>query len=108
MRRSISTIFSWASRIFGFVFLQLRRGETLGVDQRLFAFVIGGREMQVGLRDFDVVAKDRVELNLKRADAGALAFALFDLREVLLAVAREDTKFVESGVNAAWQITPPR
>ncbi len=30
---------------FGFQFLQFRRGEALGVDQRLLALVIGGREV---------------------------------------------------------------
>ena len=34
-----------------FVFLQLRRGEALGVDQRLLALVVGGSQVQVGLRD---------------------------------------------------------
>ncbi len=43
---------------FALVFFQFRRGETLGVDQRLFALVVGGREMQIGFGDFDVVAED--------------------------------------------------
>src|SRR6266446_6437886 len=30
---------------FAFVFLELRRGEPLGIDQRLFAFVVRGSEM---------------------------------------------------------------
>ena len=72
-----------------FVFLQLRRGETLGVDEGLLALVISGSEMQVGLRNFDVIAEDGIELYLERSDAGALAFAFFDLSHVLLAVARE-------------------
>ena len=45
----------------GFVFLQLGRGEALGVDQRLLALVVGGSEMQVGLGDLDVVAEDGIE-----------------------------------------------
>ena len=94
-RRSISTIFSCASSTLRFVLLQLGRGEALGVDQRLLAFVVGGREMQVGLRDLEVVAEDVVELHLQRADAGALALALLDLRDVLLAVAAEVAQLVE-------------
>ena len=84
----------------GFVFLQLRRGEALGVDQRLLAFVVGGRVVQIGLGDFQVVAEDAVELDLQRADAGALALALLDLRDVLLAVAAEVAQFVERGIDA--------
>ncbi len=87
------------------VFLQLRRGKTFGIDQRLFAFVVGGRVVQVRLRDFDVVTENRVELNLQRADAGAQALALFNLREILLAIARQNAKFVESSVNAAGNYT---
>ena len=41
--------------------------------------------MQVGLRNFDVVAKDGVELNLKRPNSGPPAFPLLDLRQKLLA-----------------------
>ena len=43
--------------------------------------------MQVGLGNFEVIAENRVELDLQRIDAGALAFASFNLRDVLLAVA---------------------
>ena len=64
------------------VFLQLRRGEALRVDQGLLAFVIGGGEVEIGLRDLDVVAEDIVEADFERADAGAVAFAGFDLRDV--------------------------
>ena len=62
---------------FAFVLLQLGRGEALGVDQRLLALEIGGREMQVGLGNFEIEAEDLVVANLQRADAGALAFAVF-------------------------------
>jgi hypothetical protein len=46
--------------------------------------------MQVGFR-YGVVAEDGIEFNLQRADPGAQAFALLDLRKVLLAVAAEIT-----------------
>ena len=84
----------------GFVLLQLGRGEALGIDQRLLALVVGRRQVQVGLRDFEVVAEDGVELDLQRADAGALALALLDLRDVLLAVAAEVAQFVERAIDA--------
>ena len=51
---------------FALVLLQLGRGEALGVDQRLLALVIGGREVQIGFRDLDVVAEDVVEADLER------------------------------------------
>ena len=50
---------------FDFQFLQLRGGEALGIDQRLFTLVIGRRQMQVRFGDFDIVAKDVVEAHLE-------------------------------------------
>ena len=82
------------------VVLQLGRGEALGVGQRLLAFVIGGRQVQIGAGDFDVVAEDVVEAHLERLDAGALALARFDLRDVLLAVLAQVAQLVELGVEA--------
>ncbi len=61
------------------IFLQLRSGEALGIDQRLLALIVGGRVMQVGFRNLNVVAEDGIELHFERADAGALALAQFDL-----------------------------
>src|SRR6267378_3407965 len=37
------------------VFLELRRSETLRIDESLLAFVIGGREMQIRFRNLDVI-----------------------------------------------------
>ena len=50
---------------FGFVFLQLGRGETLSIDQCLLAFVVRRRVMQVGSADLKVIAEDGVELYLQ-------------------------------------------
>jgi hypothetical protein len=47
--------------------------------------------VQIRLRNFDVVAEDGIEFDLERSDAGAAAFALFDLGENLFAVAGEFT-----------------
>ena len=66
-----------------FQLLQLGRGEALGVDQRLLAIVVRRRQVQVRLRDLDVVAEDVVEPDLERGDAGALPLARLDLRDVL-------------------------
>ena len=82
---------------FALVILQLGGGEALGVDQGLLAFVVGGREVQIGAGDFDVVAEDVVEADLQRGDAGALALAGFDLGDVLVAVLAEVAELVELG-----------
>ena len=50
-----------------FVFLQFGSGEAFGVDQSLLAFVIGRGQMRVRLRDFEIVAKDRIELTFRLA-----------------------------------------
>src|SRR5207244_3967702 len=57
-----------------FVFFQLRRDEPLGADQRLLAIVIAGNQVQVGLRNLDVIAEDFIESNFQRTDARAPAF----------------------------------
>src|SRR5579883_2824701 len=82
------------------VILELGRGEALGVGQRLLALVVGGGEVEIGPRDFDVVAEDVVEPHLERLDAGALALARLNLRDHLAAVAREIAQFVELGAVA--------
>src|ERR1019366_8915572 len=64
----------------GFVLFQFRSREALGIYQRLLALVLGGREMQVRFRNFDVVTKNRIELYLERVNPGALALALLNLR----------------------------
>src|SRR6202030_2093712 len=86
---------------FAFVFFQLRGSEALRVDQRLLALVIVGREVQVGLGNFDVVAENVIEANLQRSDVGALALALFHGGDDLLAVLAEIAQLVELGGKAA-------
>ena len=56
--------------------------------------------MEIRLRDFDVVAKNLIEANLERADAGAFAFALFHGRDDLLAVLAQIAMLVKLGVVA--------
>jgi len=51
--------------------------------------------VRVRLRDFEIVAKDGVELYFQAGDSGALAFALFDLGEELFAVAAEVAELIE-------------
>ena len=82
------------------VFLQLRSGKPFGINQSLFAFVVGGSQMQIWLRNFDVVAEDTVEANLQGIDAGALALALFHSGNDLLAVLAQVAEFVKFGVVA--------
>ena len=79
---------------FAFQFLQLRRGEALGVHQRLLTLVIRRRVMQIRFRDLDVVAEHIVEANLQRLDARPRALAQFDLRDVLAAVAADVAQLI--------------
>src|SRR5437763_1542653 len=51
-----------------------------------------------GLRYFDVIAKDRIELHLERRNSGALTFAVLDLRQHCFAVARQLPKFVQFAI----------
>src|SRR6266478_8237042 len=85
---------------FAFVFFQLRRSEALGIDQSLLALVIVGREMQVGLGNFNVVAENMVEADFKRSDVGALTLALFHGGDDLFAVLAKIAQLVEFGVKA--------
>ncbi len=57
--------------------------------------------MEIRLRNLHVVAKNRIEANLQRRDAGAFALALFHGRDNLLAVLAEVAKLVELAVIAA-------
>src|SRR5208282_5961302 len=56
-----------------FQFLQSRRGEALGADQRLLALVVGRSAIEMALGYLDVVAEDAVVTDLERGDAGARA-----------------------------------
>src|SRR5262245_7804650 len=56
--------------------------------------------MKVGFGDFNVVAKDLIEADFERSDAGAFALALFHGGDDLLAVLGEVSELVEFGVKA--------
>ena len=56
--------------------------------------------MQIGFGDFNVVTENVIESHLQRRDAGALALALLDLRDVLLAVAAEVAQLVQCRIDA--------
>src|SRR5580700_6480429 len=62
--------------------------------------------MQVRLRNLNVVAEDRVEFDLERADAGPPAFPLLDLCQHLFAVAREFAQFVKITIYARRNYAP--
>ena len=64
----------------------------------MFALVIGGGEMEIGFGNLHVVAKDGVEADFERADAGAFTFALFHGGNDLFAVLAEVAQFVELSV----------
>ena len=56
--------------------------------------------VQVGLGNLQVVAKHGVELDLQRTNACALALALLNLSDVLLAVAAQVAQLVERSIDA--------
>src|SRR5580693_4244034 len=56
--------------------------------------------MQVGLRDFEIISKNGVELDLQRVDSRAQPLALLDLCQELLAVAAQIAEFVEFLIDA--------
>ncbi len=78
-----------------FQFLQFRRGVAFRVGQGLLAFIAGGNQRHVGLRDLDVIAEDVVEADFQRLNAGRAAFARFDGGNILLAVAADVAQFVQ-------------
>ena len=55
--------------------------------------------MEVGFRDFDVVAEYVIEPDLERLDAGAVALARFDGGDVAFAVAADVAEFIKFGVD---------
>src|ERR1035438_263389 len=83
----------------GLVLFQFWSCEAFGVDQGLFAFIVGRRKVKVSLRNLDVVAKDRIELYLERSDSSAFAFALLDASQILLGIAAQVAKLVQIFVN---------
>ena len=83
------------------IFFQLGRSKPLGIHQRLFALVVRGSQMQIRLRNLNVVAKDLIEANLQRANIGSFAFALFHRRDDLFAVLAQLTQFIEFRVVTA-------
>ena len=84
----------------GFIFLQFRSGEALRAHQRLLALIVLRSEMQIRLRNLDVVTKDRIELNLQRSNARPLPLPLFHLRQHLLAVATQVAQLVKLAIHA--------
>src|SRR5580693_588049 len=57
--------------------------------------------MQVGLRDFEIISKNGVELDLERVDSGALSLSLLNLRQKLFAVTAQLPEVVEFLIYAA-------
>jgi hypothetical protein len=92
----------------GLVFkgLELGRDEALGVLQRLAAAVVVGHLVELALRDLDVEAVHLVELHPQVGNAGARAFAGFQVEQEAVAVGLDGAQFVQFGVEAV-AITPP-
>src|SRR5215510_11189833 len=78
-----------------FMLFQLQREESLGVSQSLFAYVIAGRELEVRLRDLDVVTEDLVVADLERPYSAAFALARLELRQKILSARQHIAQFVK-------------
>src|SRR5208282_3190268 len=84
-----------------FQFLQSRRGEALGADQRLLALVVGRSAIEMALGYLDVVAEDVVVTDLERGNAGARALGRLQLRDYRARARGERAQLVDLGVEAA-------
>ncbi len=80
--------------------LEFGRDEALGVLQCLAAPVVGRHLVGLALRDLDVEAMHLVELHAQIGDAGAGAFALFELEQEAVAVVLDRAQLVKFGVEA--------
>ena len=84
----------------GLVLAERRRAEALAAGNRLLALVVRRGQVQVGLRDLDVVAEHPVEADLQRADAGPLAFRRFHVGDDLPARSADRPQLVDLGIQA--------
>ncbi len=82
------------------VLLQRRCREPFAAGNRLFAVVVVRHVVQVGLRDFDVIAEHTVEADLERSDAGARALALFHRGDDLAPGAADRHEVVQFRIHA--------
>ena len=82
------------------VLFQFARNVTLGVGEGLLAYPRLGDLVLVGVADLDIVAENVVVADLERRDAGGLALALLDAREVVLTVERDAAQVVQFGIDA--------
>src|SRR5882672_5462737 len=78
-----------------FMLFQLQREEAFGVRQCLFAYVISGRELQVRLRDLDVVTEDLVVADLERTYSAAFALARLELRQIIFPARQHAAQLVK-------------
>ncbi len=86
----------------GLVFKGLEFGgdEALGVLEGLAAAVVVGHLVGLALRDLNVEAVHLVELHAQVGDAGAGAFAHFEVEQKAVAVVLDGAQFVELGIEA--------
>ncbi len=78
--------------------LQFRRDVALDVLQRLAAAVVVGHLVRVGEAHLDVEAVHAVVFHFELVDAGARAFAQFQLHQEIAAVGLDAAQFVQFGV----------
>ena len=108
MRFSISIERSCAVSIFRFVLFQLRSGKSLGIHQRLFAFIIVGTRRQVGLGDLNVVSEDRVDTAPSANQSPCVCRSRSSIAAIALPPAMADRpQFVQFRIDTLAAMTPP-
>src|SRR5262249_16996263 len=78
-----------------FILFQFQGEEAFGVSQSLFTDVITGGELQVRLRDLDVIAEDLVVADLERPYSAAFALARLELRQKIFPPGEHIAQFVK-------------
>src|SRR5262249_40925816 len=74
---------------------QFQREKAFGVRQRLFTDVIAGGELEIRLRDLDVVTEDLVVADLERPYSAAFALARLELRQKIFPPCQHAAQFVK-------------
>ena len=81
-----------------FLLLQCLGDIAFATHRGLTADIIGRHEVKVGLCDFEIIAKHRVETDLQALDSRALLFLALEIRKPGLAVARQTAQAVDLGI----------
>src|SRR5262245_5933983 len=90
-----------------FMLFQFQREEAFGIRQSLLADVIAWRELQVRLRDLDVITEDLVVADLERPYSAAFALARLELSQKIFPPVSTSRK-PSSSLEKPARMTVPR